>query len=73
MANVTISVPEDLKKKMDETGIINWSEVARLAFKQQLQELELVQELTKDSKATEEGIERISKKIKHGIAKRHGL
>ncbi len=32
MANVTVTVPEDLKKKMGKVPGVNWSEVARQAF-----------------------------------------
>ena len=34
MANVTVSVPEDLKKRMEQMRAMNWSEVARQAFKE---------------------------------------
>lgn len=36
MANVTISVPEELKKKMGQAKTVNWSEVAREAFEDKL-------------------------------------
>ena len=32
MANVTVTVPEGLKKKMEQVPGVNWSEVAREAF-----------------------------------------
>ena len=32
MANVTVAVPEELKKKMEHVPDVNWSEVARQAF-----------------------------------------
>jgi hypothetical protein len=32
MVNITISVPEDLKRRMERFKDINWSEVARRAF-----------------------------------------
>jgi Arc/MetJ-type ribon-helix-helix transcriptional regulator len=34
MANVTVSVPEELKKKMERAPSVNWSEVARKAFEE---------------------------------------
>ncbi len=36
MANVTISVSEELKKKMGQAKRVNWSEVAREAFEEKL-------------------------------------
>ncbi|HIH20357.1 TPA: hypothetical protein HA244_03760 [Candidatus Micrarchaeota archaeon] len=73
MANVTVSVSDDLKAKMDKHSIINWSEVARNAFFEQVEELELLQKITSKSTATEKDIDEISKKIRHGILKRHRL
>ncbi len=34
MANVTISVPGELKKKMEHLAGVNWSQVAREAFEE---------------------------------------
>ncbi len=34
MANVTVAVPEGLKKKMEQVPGVNWSEVAREAFEE---------------------------------------
>lgn len=34
MTNITVSVPEDLKSKMDQMADVNWSEVARNGFAQ---------------------------------------
>ena len=34
MANVTVNVPESLKKRMEQVPDVNWSEVAREAFEE---------------------------------------
>ncbi len=34
MSNITIRVPEDLKRKMEQCKGVNWSEVARKAFEE---------------------------------------
>lgn len=34
LANVTVSVPEELKKRMEHMKAVNWSEVARQAFEE---------------------------------------
>ena len=41
MVNVTIAVPEELKKLLDAHAEINWSEVARQAWWKKARELEL--------------------------------
>jgi hypothetical protein len=43
MANVTVSVPDDLKKKMEQVGGVNWSEVARQAFEEAVRRREMLE------------------------------
>ncbi|MBI5228006.1 hypothetical protein HY988_05445 [Candidatus Micrarchaeota archaeon] len=71
MVNITVSVPIEMKKKMDEFAIINWSEVARGAFTEQISKLELLKKLTTKSKATDKDIQGITAKIREGVWKRH--
>ncbi len=72
MASVSVSVPEEMKEKLDHFDTVNWSAVARKAFESQLSKLELMDRLTSKSKATDKDIEELSDKIKEGIAKAHG-
>ncbi|MDD5162775.1 MAG: hypothetical protein PHD95_01055 [Candidatus ainarchaeum sp.] len=71
MANVCISVPEEMKGKLEKFETVNWSAVARKAFETELSKLELMDKLTSKSKATDKDIAELSKKIKAGIAKWH--
>ena len=71
MANVCVSVSEDLKQEMSKFQIINWSEVARQAFVEQVSQLKQLQELTGKSKASEKDVVEIAGKVKEGIFKRH--
>ncbi len=41
MANVTVTVPEDLKKKMGKVPDVNWSEVARQAFEETIRQKQM--------------------------------
>jgi len=41
MANVTITVPEDLKREMRKRKRINWSLVARKAFEEAIRQEEM--------------------------------
>ena len=40
MATVSLRVPDDLKKKMDEHGEINWSAVIRANIEEEIERLE---------------------------------
>lgn len=41
MSNVTIRVPDELKRRMEEHRDVNWSEVARRAFEETIQRQEM--------------------------------
>ncbi len=71
MANVSVSVSDELKKKLEQHDMVNWSAVARKAFEQELSKIELMDKLTANSKATDKDIEELSRKIKRGVAKWH--
>jgi hypothetical protein len=71
MVNVTVSVPEDLKKKLEKFPEINWSEVARQAWEEKARQLELLNELTRSSTATDADIAELSRKIKKSLAKKY--
>ena len=73
MTNVTFAVPEDLHEIMRRHKEIKWSEIARQALWNHANKLELMDKLLAKSELTEEDAEKIGHKIKHGIAKRHGL
>jgi predicted CopG family antitoxin len=63
MANVTVSVDENLKDKMDLHPEINWSEVARQAIKKKINDLEVMDEIASKSELSEADIEELSRKI----------
>jgi len=71
MANMTISVPDELKAMLDRHPEMNWSEVARQAWKSKAEQLELLNRLTARSKATDKDIEELGRLLKKGIANKH--
>ena len=73
MANLTLAVPEDLQEIMDRHKDVKWTEVARQAMWEKARKLELMDKLLAKSGLTEKDAEEIGHKIKHEIAKRHGL
>jgi len=68
---VSIRVPEDLKKKMEEHREINWSEVFRKAAWEYLDKVELADEIASKSKLTEKEAKKLAKKHKKSMAKHY--
>lgn len=77
MANVTVTVPDEFKERMEQHPEINWSQVARDAFEQKIVDLETVEklkdfevidEIASTSELTEEDVEEIAEKIDRAMA-----
>jgi len=68
MTNITVSVNTDLKKRMEEHPEINWSEVARQAFQQKVNDLDIMDEIASKSELTEEDVREISEQIDRNAA-----
>lgn len=73
MTNMTLAVPNDLKRLMEKYREIKWSEVARRAMWEHAKKLELMEKLVSKSKLNEKEANKIGKKIKKEMARRHGL
>ena len=50
MTTFTVSIPEDLKKKIDEHPEINWAEYLKKQFEQRMKELNKFEELKSSGK-----------------------
>jgi hypothetical protein len=73
MPNLTLAIPEDLHEKMKLHTEIRWSEVVRKSITEKINDLELMDKLTKKSKLSEKDVDAISKKIDSNVAKKLGL
>ena len=71
MPNITLSIPEELKKKMDHFKEINWSEVARQAIFEKTLMLEKMNQLLSQSQLRESEAAIYSAKIKKSVLKKH--
>lgn len=68
MTNITLSIPEELHKKMKQLSDIRWSEIARRAIEQRINDLEEINRIVSKSKATQKDIDELSEKIKRSAA-----
>ena len=71
MVNITLSIPEELKKEMEMFQEINWSVLFREAIKKRIMLLKKIKEFTKDSELTEEDAIRIGREINKEAAKKY--
>lgn len=60
MVNITLSIPEELRGKMNEHSEIRWSEVVRKALAEKVEELELVEKIVSEGKLKEDATEYLS-------------
>ena len=70
MTNITLSMPDELMKRMRIFSEIKWSEVARKAIEKRVEDLEVMNKIVSKSKLTEKDVEEISKRIKATITKK---
>lgn len=70
MVSITLSVPEDLKKEMDESKEMNWSEVARTAIKSKITQLKILKAISAKSKLTEKDALELGRKINKSLHER---
>jgi len=71
MVNMTLAVPEELKKQMDKFPEINWSEVARKAIQEKAWKLVLFESLVAKSKLTEKDALEIGCKVSKALHERY--
>ena len=70
MGNMTLSIPDALLKKMKQFREMRWSEVARHAIEQRVNDLEEVERIASKSKLTKKDADVLAKKIKRSASRR---
>ena len=70
MVNVTLSIPNELKQKMDTFAEINWSAVAREAFNEKIRDMEFIKKFKAKSKITEKDALKWGKEVSKALSNR---
>ena len=70
MVSVTLSMPEDVKHKMDGFSWINWSGLAREAFVKKMDEFEVLEKITSKSKLSEKDAKKLADEINKRVSER---
>lgn len=73
MPTITLSIPEETRKKMKKFEWLNWSAVAREAFEKRMRQLEILDKFEKDfseSELTDKECMELGKEIKKRMAEK---
>tara|TARA_Y100000310_G_scaffold72788_1_gene68895 strand:+ start:819 stop:1049 length:231 start_codon:yes stop_codon:yes gene_type:complete len=73
MVNITLTIPENLKEKLQRHKEVNWSAVTRRALEEHLDRVEMVEAIAQKSKLTSKDAEELARKVKREMARRHDL
>ncbi|MBI4918988.1 hypothetical protein HY837_03595 [archaeon] len=73
MANLTLTVPDDLRNEIKLHKEVNWSEIVRRAMSEHLKKLHIANTIASKSKLTKKDVEELDKLIKKGLVVRHSL
>lgn len=68
MTTLTLAIPDEMKDRMDSFPEMNWSEVARQAFRQKIEDMEFLRKFKEKSKLTETDALRLGKSINKDIS-----
>ena len=71
MANLTLSVPDELKEMMEKFPEINWSEVARNSIKKKIVQLNFLKGFRIDSEISPEDALKFGREIGELLLKRY--
>lgn len=71
MVTLTLAVPAELKQRMERFPEMNWSEVARQAFIQRINDMEFLKEFTAKSRITDKDALRWGKELNKKLASKY--
>ncbi len=71
MTNLTLSIPENLKKEMEKFPEINWSEVARDSIKKKIAQLSFLKGFKMDSDITPDEALKLGQEINQLLVNRY--
>ncbi len=71
MANISVSVPEDVKELMDKFKSVDWSRVARLAILSKAKQLAFLKYFTSESELTEQDALGLGRKANKAVSQKY--
>ena len=67
---MTLAVPTELKHKMDTFPEMNWSEVARQAFIQKIEDMDFLRKFKEKSRLSDADAQRLGKEVGRSVSER---
>ena len=71
MVNITLAIPDEIKKKMELFPEINWSEIARSAIIKRVLLLMKFKEFAKESELTEEDAIKLGREVNKEVKNKY--
>lgn len=71
MANITLSIPEELKKEMENFPEINWSEVVKDSIKKKIAQLSFLKGFRMDSEITADEALKLGQEVSQSLVHRY--
>ncbi|MBU1204157.1 MAG: hypothetical protein KKG60_03770 [Nanoarchaeota archaeon] len=71
MANISVSIPQDVKEIMNQSKLINWSKVVRIAILKKAHELAFLKSFASESELTEKDALELGKKVNKEVSKKY--
>ncbi len=71
MPNITLSLPEDLHRKIKGHPEIRWSEVVRQVLAQKIRDLERMEAISRRSRLSTRDVEELDHLVKRGLLERY--
>ena len=68
---MTLALPSELKQQMVHHPEINWSEVARNAFREKIADFALLREFRSQSELTEDDALKLGRKVNRALRERY--
>jgi hypothetical protein len=73
MANITLTIPDELHEKLKSRSEIRWSELMRKILSEKIAEFESMEKLVSESKLTFDDAKQISEKVDKNVAKKFSV
>lgn len=71
MATLTLHIPEDLKRDLEETKLLGWEDIAISAIRDRIKKLKSLNAMASKSKLTEEDALHLGRQLRKSVHERH--